>query len=314
MKEDQIEVLRQMSRKLIRELGMLQLNKSNSQETPVHWHALIEISKNPGITISQLGHLLLISNSTISRLIKTLTKEDIVDLQVGQDKREKYLYLTDKGLEQIKKIDAFSEEKIVGAFEYLTQKEITQIIQSITQYSNALEKSRILGEQVKIATLPTSRAIRKQIMNMIADIQKNEFSVPITDETNMCVLKAEESFYYSNSYNFWYATDNNGKILGSIGLSKLDDKYGEIKKCFVIKEYRGKGVAQKLMSTLLKAASKHQFEFLVLGSVDKLHGAHKFYRKYGFVSIDPHDLPDRFQKNPLDTVFLQGQVKALSIP
>ena len=311
MKKDAIDMLRQLSRKLIRELGILDPNKLSSQETPAHCHALIEVSKEPGITISKLGTLLLLSSSTVSRLVKTLKKSGFLILQEGKDKREKSLSLTDKGHLEIQKIDAFSNSKIKGAFEILTEKEQSDIIKSIEVYGDALEKSRQLREDIKIATLSTSRPLRKQIITMIEEIQKNEFLIPISDEINLCVLRAEENFYYHHSYNFWYATDSTGKILGSIGLKKINDQYAEIKKFFVLKTHRGKGVAQKLMETLLKAALKHHFEFLVLGTVDKLHAAQKFYTKQGFLSIDPKDLPKKFEKCPLDTVFFKASVQKI---
>lgn len=308
MKERQIEALRYTARKLIRELGMLELDPENSQKTPGHWHALIEVAKSPGITISELGRLLIMSISTISRLVKSLAKNGFLNFKEGNDKREKSLFLTNKGQLEIQKINVFSDSKISGAFEFLTDEEIHQIISAITKYSEALEKSRAMREGIKIVTLSTSRTIRKQIVNMISDIQKNEFSIPITKETNSGVLKAEEEFYYNNSYNFWYAINNEGKILGSIGLKKISGHYGEIKKFFVIKEYRGKGVAQKLMDTLLKAALKHKFEFLFLGTVNKFHAAHKFYSKSGFTLIRQKDLPNEFEVNPLDNLFFRREI------
>jgi DNA-binding MarR family transcriptional regulator/N-acetylglutamate synthase-like GNAT family acetyltransferase len=311
-KDDRIETLRNCSRKLIRELGMLQLNKGNNKVTPGHWHALIEVSREPGIAILKLGSLLLMSTSTISRLVKSLAKDGFLIITVGRDKREKHLYLTDMGQAEIKKIDDFSESKINRSFEFLTDEEIELIIQSISKYCNALEVSREIREQIKIMTISTSRTIRKQLINMIENIQKNEFSIPITDEINMCILKAEEEFYYNNSYNFWYATDNNGTIIGSIGLKKINDRCGEIKKFFVVKEYRGKGVGQKLMEILLKAVLKHKFDVLVLGTVDKLHAAQKFYIKQGFTQIDQEDLPLGFEKCPVDTIFFRGNVKDIS--
>lgn len=312
MKEEHIDSLRQTSRQLIRELGMLQLNKAHMQETPGHWHALIEISKEPGITISKLGHLLLISTSTISRIVKSLASKGWVNLLEGNDKREKSVYLSQKGQAEIQRIDVFSKSKITGAFEFLTEEEVIQIIQSISIYCHALEKSRLMREQIKIVTLSTSRTIRKQIISMISQIQKNEFFIPITDETNSCILKAEDEFYYHNSYNFWYAVDKQGKIIGSIGLKKIDNHHGEIKKFFVIKEFRGKGVAQKLMAVLLKAATKHNFDFLVLGTVDVLHAAHQFYKTFGFKRINQKDLPKTFERGSLDTLFFKGSVKELN--
>lgn len=308
MKKKQTEELRSVSRKLVRELGMLDLEPELSQKTPGHWHALIEVGKKPGITISELAHLLVMSISSISRIVKFLAKSGCIDFKEGEDKREKSLFLTDLGRGEIHKIDVFSDAKIHGAFEFLTEEEIRQITQSITKYGTALEKSRVMREAVKIATLPTSRTIRKQIVNMVAHIQKNEFLIPITAEINSGILKAENEYYYHNSYNFWYAVNEDGKILGSIGLKKINNQHAEIKKLFVIPEYRSKGVAQKLLDTLLKAAAKHKFHVLTLGTTDKFHAAHKFYAKNDFALISQKELPRGFEQNPFDTLFFRKKI------
>jgi DNA-binding MarR family transcriptional regulator/predicted GNAT family acetyltransferase len=311
MKRDNIDTLRHVSRKLIRELGMLQLTTSHLKKTPQHWHALIEIGKEPGITTSQVGSLLLLSISAMSRIVNALIAQDLVSFTEGRDKREKCLYLTEKGQEEIKNIDDFSNSKIKGAFEFLTPDEQNNVITAIQKYAGALEKSRLLREQVKIHTLSTSRALRKQIVTMIEEIQKQEFLLPITDEINGCILRAEEEFYYNNATNFWYAVDQKGTIIGSIGLKKLDDNTAEIKKFFVAQNYRGKGVSRKLMTTLVKAALKHRFQILYLGTVDRLHAAHGFYKKYGFAEITKEGLPPTFTLGPIDTVFFKVKVDEL---
>lgn len=305
MKKEHIEALRHSARKVVRELGMLDLDPKDKEKTPGYWHALIEIDKEPGITISALGRLLLMTLSTISRLVKTLAGKGFVELKAGSDKREKSLFLTAKGKEEVGKINAFSDSKIIGAFQFLSEDDVKQIIGAFGKYGEALEKSRAGIDSIKIATLPTSRTIRKQIISMIEEIQKIEFSIPVTKEMNLGILKAEEEYHYNRSYNFWYAVNDEGKVVGSIGLKRIDDRTGEIKKLFVVKEYRGKGVAQKLMDTLLKAASKHHFDRLYLGTVSKLEAAHRFYEKYGFSEISKKDLPQGFEINPLDNKFFR---------
>jgi N-acetylglutamate synthase-like GNAT family acetyltransferase len=125
------------------------------------------------------------------------------------------------------------------------------------------------------------------------------------------LFKAEQHFYYDNTCNFWYATDAHGAVIGSIGLKKVNDHSGELKKFFVHASYRGKGVAQQLIQTLLRAASKHGFEYLVLGTVDKLQAARRFYERCGFQEIAKSQLPENFDLCPLDTVFYEGRVGEL---
>lgn len=310
IKENIISELRHAARKLIRELGVLKLNIPRNR-APQHWHTLIEIANEPNITISKLGHVLLLSSSSTSRIVKSLMKDGLVLSKDGLDKREKYLQITAKGLHEIKHIDEFSHLKIKGALEFLSEEDQNQIIDAMKKYSNALEKSRTSQEEIKIHTLSTSRTLRKQIIHMIETIQKHEFSLPITNEINACILKAENNFYFNKSYNFWYAINKDGAIIGSIGLKKINNDSAEIKKLFVNKKYRGKGVSRKLLNSLVKAASKHQFKYLYLGTVDILHAAQRFYEKHRFLRIAEEDLPLEFSKCSLDKIFYKVKIKDL---
>lgn len=307
-----VNILRHVSRKLVRELGVLSANKGPLKRPPIQWHALIEIEKGPDLTISQLGHLLLMSVSSASRLVGGLIKEGLLCLREGDDKREKYLSLTQEGRREIGYIDHFSNAKIKGAFEFLSTDDQAEIVRAIQKYAHALEKSRLLKERVKIHTLSTSRPLRKKVKDMVEQIQKAEFGLCVPDEINVGILRAEEEYYYHQSYNFWYALDEKGEVIGSIGLKKIDKDNAEIKKFFVTREYRGKGVAQKLMAALLKAALKHRFDRLYLGSVDQLHGALNFYRKYAFTEVSQKDLPSNFDLCPIDTVFFASKVEDLN--
>ncbi len=298
---DTINALRHSSRKLVRELGIIQLDKSLTGPSAEHCHAIVEIAQKPGITIKELGELLLLSASQATRLVQRLFKNGFVSIQKALDKREKALILTSLGQEELEKIDLFSKEKIEGAFRELSDDDQKAIIDAIEKYANALEKSR--QKKYKILTLSTSRTLRRQIVSMVEDIQKKEFHIPVTKEINACILRADEDFYYNNSYNFWYAVNDQGELIGCIGLKMLDGNDAELKKLFVQKEYRGKGVAKALLDTLLKAAKRHGFKTIWLGSVDVVTQAAAFYKKHNFVQVQEKDLPETFEKNRLDTRF-----------
>lgn len=310
MTKKMIDELRQNARKLVRELGILNLNASDKR-APQHWHTLIEIANNPNITTTKIRNLLLLSSSSMSRIVNTLLKDKLISFTYGVDKREKYLQITQKGLMELKQIDDFSTIKIKGAMEFLNEPELIQIIDSLRKYADALEQSRVSREQIKIHTLSTSRAIRKQIIHMIENIQKKEFNLPINDEINAGILFAEKEYYYNGSYNFWFAVDHLGKVIGSIGLKRIDNKTAEIKKFFVVKEHRGKGTAIKLFDKLLKSAMKHKFKILYLGTVDILKAAQSFYEKFGFDRINENELPKQFDKCPIDSCFFKVNVRDL---
>lgn len=306
-----VEALRQASRKMVRELGIIDLDKNLAGPTPQHCHALIEIGNEPGVTVSALSELLLMSVSAASRLATNLMERGYVETQDTVDRRQKGLSLTKAGKAELKKIDEFSNAKVEGAFKLLKHEDQKAILVAIQKYGQALEDSRKVESNVKILTLSTSRALRRQIVAMVENIQNNEFELNVDPKINSGVLKAEEDFYYENSYNFWYAVDEQGTVVGSIGLKKIDAQNGELKKFFVAKAHRGKGVAQKLFGALLKAAEKHGFQKLWLGTVDEFAAAHKFYEKCGFRRISAKTLPRDFQKCGVDTVFFTASLEEL---
>jgi DNA-binding MarR family transcriptional regulator/N-acetylglutamate synthase-like GNAT family acetyltransferase len=308
-KEHYISHLRQVSRKLIRELGLLQLNNVQLGKTPSHWHALIEIDSQPGITVSEVSNLLLLSLSATSRIIESLLKNELVIYEEALDKRKKRLFITDKGKSEISQIDDFSHIRIKGALNYLNEQEQYQILKAIEKYADVLKLSREKKDEVKILKLSTSRLIRKKIIFMTEKIQKEELNIPITEGINASILKAEEYFHYNNECNFWYAINKDGEVIGSIGLRMIDKDNAEIKKFFVRQDYRGQGVAWQLFNKLVTAASKHKFRSLYGGVIDESKAAQRFFQKRGFKFISKSLLPKGFYICHSADIFLYGLTK-----
>ncbi|MFR2533856.1 MAG: GNAT family N-acetyltransferase [Clostridia bacterium] len=111
------------------------------------------------------------------------------------------------------------------------------------------------------------------------------FSIIVTDvkkEPN--ALKKElidldniEVYYKSN---FWLAIDN-GKIIGSIGLL-VKDEVGEIKRVYVSKDYRRKGIGTLLYNKLEQISKNMKIKELQLSVGINLENAHHFYEKIGY--------------------------------
>lgn len=66
----------------------------------------------------------------------------------------------------------------------------------------------------------------------------------------------------------------------------------ELKRIYVLKEFQGKGIAQKLMDFFLDFAKEKNYEAVWLGVWEHNLRAQKFYGKYGFVNSGyTHDFP-----------------------
>ena len=66
----------------------------------------------------------------------------------------------------------------------------------------------------------------------------------------------------------------------------------ELKRIYVLKEFHGKGIAQKLMDYFLNFAAEKKYEAVWLGVWEHNIRAQKFYEKFGFVNSGyTHDFP-----------------------
>ena len=66
----------------------------------------------------------------------------------------------------------------------------------------------------------------------------------------------------------------------------------ELKRIYILKEFQGKGIAQKLMDHILEFAHEKHYKVVWLGVWEHNIRAQKFYEKYGFVNSGyTHDFP-----------------------
>lgn len=144
---------------------------------------------------------------------------------------------------------------------------------------------------------------KQPIIDLILDIQRNEFGVPITLEAQPD-LQNIPSFYQKNDGNFWVAVVEN-KVAGTIALLGIGNARGALRKMFVHKNFRGKdhGVGQTLLNTLLEWAKQKKFKEILLGTTEKFIAAQRFYEKNGFVEIEKKLLPKEFPIMQVDVKF-----------
>ncbi|MCR4925555.1 MAG: GNAT family N-acetyltransferase [Clostridiales bacterium] len=96
---------------------------------------------------------------------------------------------------------------------------------------------------------------------------------------------------FSEIYNtqlnkYWVATDENDKIVGGVGIGKLNgiDNVCELQKMYCLPQSRGTGLSHKLMDTALNYA-KNYYGRCYLETLENMLAAQKFYEKYGFKRI-----------------------------
>lgn len=158
-----------------------------------------------------------------------------------------------------------------------------------------------MNHEIKIVSYTDN--YKQDVINLIVNIQQNEFSIPITSN-DQPDLNNIPNFYQTNGGNFWVALYNDA-VVGTISLLTIDNNQAALRKMFVDKNFRGPhfNTAQLLLKTLFDWAYENNLKEIYLGTTSKFLAAHRFYEKNGFILIDKSNLPKKFPVMEVDVKF-----------
>ena len=159
-----------------------------------------------------------------------------------------------------------------------------------------------------ITIQPFENQDTNKIVELILNIQQNEFQVPITINEQQDLLNIP-SFYQQGKGNFWVAKSDE-MVVGTIALIDCGEDVGTIRKMFVKKEFRGKefGIAQRLLDILEVSSRENGIKNLYLGTLERLQAAIRFYERNGFTLIEKQNLPSVFPIMTVDTHFFEKRI------
>ena len=153
--------------------------------------------------------------------------------------------------------------------------------------------------------LEYTKADEQEVIDLILNIQQNEFQVPVTiaDQPD---LKDVANFYKKGLGNFWVAKENH-TIIGTIALIDIGNQQAALRKMFVKNEWRGKEkqVGQLLLNHVFDYCLQKNIKEIFLGTFDKLIAAQKFYIRNGFQEIKKEQLPELFPIMQVDNRFFK---------
>lgn len=93
--------------------------------------------------------------------------------------------------------------------------------------------------------------------------------------------------YFENGGTFLVILDD-GKVVGTGGIRQLNPQICELRRMFILKEYRGRGLGTRLLEELLHFARQCGHTAIRLNTVSRMADAVKFYERRGFRHIEQY--------------------------
>jgi DNA-binding MarR family transcriptional regulator len=148
---DTVPHIREASRSLIRELGLLSASLGGKELPASAIRALIEIGDSTSTTSLSLSKILNLESSNFGWILAKLVDTGaVIEISSAEDTRHKILSVTDKGKRILSKIDSLADERVMNALEELPETSShEQVLHGIRSYAAALRAQRLEEEEDK---------------------------------------------------------------------------------------------------------------------------------------------------------------------
>ena len=95
-----------------------------------------------------------------------------------------------------------------------------------------------------------------------------------------------------------------GKFVGCAGIRKIEDRIAELKRMYIQKSHRNKGLGEQLLNQSINLAKDLKYKKIRLDTVSTMISAIKLYRVKGFKEIDAYTFNPR-----ADVIYFELELK-----
>ncbi len=133
---------------------------------------------------------------------------------------------------------------------------------------------------------------REKITGLVYSILK-EYGLKPDPQATDADINDIEHFYFGRGGTFFVLEEKDGSIIGAYGLYPLEKQTCELRKMYLHRSHRGKGLGKSLLDSALVEARKLGFKTMTLETASVLKEAISLYKSYGFVECEADHLSSR---------------------
>lgn len=251
-------------------------------------HALIEIDARDGISARDLGGVLRLEKSSVSRMLRKLVLSgDILEKPDAEDARTKRLSLSTAGRERVAAIHAFARAQVAGALEQLPPERHGTVLEGLRFYADALA-----GKAERPSTVPrfdVAPGYRPGLVARVTEMHALHYAREAGFGRRFETVVAGGLSAFCDrldaAVNEIWAARQDERVVGAIAIDGEDLGPGisHLRWFIVDDAMRGRGVGRRLLETALDFSDAQGFAETHLWTFAGLHAARHLYEKNGFV-------------------------------
>ena len=139
---------------------------------------------------------------------------------------------------------------------------------------------------------PANNKDCRKVTELVYNVLR-EYDLKPDPEATDIDLKDIEQSYLKRGGAFYVLVEADGAIIGAYGLYPIDEQTCELRKMYLHRSYRGKGLGKLLLEDALSKAQQIGFKKMTLETASVLKEAISLYKSYGFIEYEPQHLSSR---------------------
>jgi len=282
MVDDPVATLRRFNRSWSQRVGVLDESFLGSGRPLGPSRLLFEL-RGGGTSVRELRERMDLDSGYLSRLLRQLESEGLIAVTPDPgDARRRIATLTKRGVAAQQELDDRSDSLAHGLVDALSDRQRVRLAESLDQADRLIRAATVSLDLVD----PASEHARTAVAAYFQEL----------DETfeggfDVAAGAADEQSLGGETGRFIVAVSN-GAVVGCGGLQSLSDDIGEIKRMWVHREWRGLGLAGRLLRRLEEESMALGHRVVRLDTNSSLAEALAMYRAAGYVEIP------RYNDNP----------------
>ncbi len=284
----EVRPLRQASRLMVRELGMLEKTYAPAAVSHSQCHALLELAQAGVLTVGALAERLRLDRSVASRVAAQLVERRLVRAQAPpRDRRKKALSLSASGRRLVEKIHRSADAQVDQALRMLPPPQRRLVLEGMGLYARALSRARL---HARVTLRPLNPADDAALAQVIRDVMTEHgatgpgFAIHDPEVARMSAAYAAEA----DPPAAYFVLDDGGEVVGGAGFGPLSDddrSTCELRKMYLRPGARGSGLGRRLLEHVLERARAAGYRRCYLETMATMQRARALYASMGFTPL-----------------------------
>lgn len=285
-----VDILRSASRDIVRTLGFMQKGIAGTGLSPSAVHTIIELGYGTVTNAGDLGDMLRLEKSSISRLVRKLTEDGLIEANSNPaDRRSRNLALTEDGKVLLKTLEDFGRRQMRSASEHLAKDELTKVEIGLTLFAKALRRdeshaSRSRAMEIRQGYCP---GVIAYVVGLHASYYATNYGFGAVFERKVATEMSEFMGRIDSPANTTFSAFLGDTLVGSVSLDGEDLGEGvcHLRWFIVSPEAQGMGIGNVLLEKVTSFVDAAGFERTRLWTFKGLDAARHLYQKHGFELI-----------------------------